>query len=112
MEDKLVEARRVLDKVKDENYVFLNATRGLLLIREGNINEGRRYYNKAMELAKSTDKNLMALVNQKKHLELGRYYIEKGKSREAMKLLKKGLTFKTEQEYYRKKIEGMIRKTV
>ena len=81
MEDKLVEARRVLDKVKDENYVFLNATRGLLLIREGNINEGRRYYNKAMELAKSTDKNLMALVNQKKHLELGRYYIEKGKSR-------------------------------
>lgn len=107
LENRLPEARKVLDKVRDENFVHLNATRGLLLIKEGDIKEGRRYYNKAISLA-GHNRNLATLVDQKKHLELGRYYSEKGNKDEAIRLLRKGASFKTREKYYKNKILKLL----
>lgn len=108
MEDKLPEARHILDRIKEEDNVFLNCTRGLLLIREGSIQEGSRYYNRAKGLVADRDKDLAAMVNQKKYLELGRYYFEKEEPRDAIKLLRKGMSFKTTRPYYRKRIEELL----
>jgi len=109
LEGKLKEARRILDQVKDEVSVFLKATRGLLLVKEGDIHEGRRYYNSAISLANAElNKNLAALANQKKHLEIGKLFLEQGKRKEATRLLKKGLTFKTRENYYKHEIETLL----
>ncbi len=107
MEDKPKEARRVLDKINENDNVHLNATRGLLFLKEGNLNEGRRYYNKAASFTQG-NKNLYSLVNQKKHLEIASYYLNIGKKDVAIQNLKKGLKFHTIEKYYKKKIELLL----
>lgn len=107
MQNQLQKARDILDKVKEENNIYLTATRGLLLIKEGNIDEGRYYYNRAISLA-SNNKNLAALVDQKKHLELARYNLDKGNWKEAIRLLKRGLSFKTKETLFKRKIEQLL----
>lgn len=107
LKGKLEDARLVLDKLKIEDSVHITATRGLLLIKEGNVEEGRRLYNKAIALAGSNH-NLAALADQKKHLELARYYIQKGERKEAIRLLKKGMFFKTKEKYYKERISKLL----
>jgi len=107
LKGNLEDARLVLDKLKVEDSVHITATRGLLLIKEGNIEEGRRLYNKAIVLAGS-DHDLAALADQKKHLELAKHYIQKGERKEAIRLLKKGMVFKTKEKYYKQQISQLL----
>jgi len=109
--DRVADARRVLDQYGDESNPCLKATRGLLLIKEGSLNEGRRWYNQAVEMA-GKDVKLAALVEQKKYLELGRYYMEHGKVREAIRLLKKGLASKASDTRYKNRILKLLESVV
>jgi len=104
---ELAKAREVLDKHKEESHVPLLATRGLLLIKEGNVQEGRRLYNSAVTLA-GNDKGLAALVEQKKNLELGIDCLEKNNKREAIRLFQKGLRYRSREDRYRKKIVELL----
>jgi len=82
MNDEIDKAEEMLKNAKDtENNIFLNATRGLFNIKRGNIEEGRRLYNLAAQLAR--DEILYDLVLQKKYLELGRYYLNYGENKKA-----------------------------
>ncbi len=103
MNGDIAEARKIIDSVESPNDVHLNATRGLLHLREGNAELGRRYYNQAASLSKD-NKNLHSLVNQKKYLELGNYHFERGETKLALQSLKKGKTFNTIEQYYKNSI--------
>jgi tetratricopeptide (TPR) repeat protein len=79
MLDDVRSARKILDKVDDfdrEVEMYLVATRGLLLMKEGNEAEGRRLYNAAARLAK--DPELRTRVIQKKELEIARQAVKRG----------------------------------
>src|SRR5574337_2164896 len=72
MQNDIRAARRILDRIDERNDNFLlTATRGLLLLKEGHLEEGRRHYNLAAKLAPTQP--LRNLVIQKKSLELARY---------------------------------------
>jgi tetratricopeptide (TPR) repeat protein len=76
MDDDVINAKTILEKAKDiTNNVFLTATRGLLEVRNGNLEEGRRLYNLAASMARY-DERLNKEVEQKKNLELARYYFK------------------------------------
>lgn len=77
-------AREILNRLRGlEDNVYVCATRGLLLIREGNVPEGSSLYNRAAELA--DDAGLRALVRQKKNLEVARYWRERGQLGRALR---------------------------
>lgn len=84
MNNEIDKAESILSgKEEITNYVFLNATRGLLNIKKDNIEEGRRLYNLAAKIAEG--RPLHKEVIQKKHLELARYYLlhnEKSKAKD------------------------------
>lgn len=104
-------AREILDKKRISqivNNVFLTATRGLLLVKEGNIQEGQRLYNRARDIARNDD--LKNKVMQKKNLELARYYLDKGNIREAKRLLEKALGYKTITLGYIGEIKKLLEK--
>ncbi len=101
---KLTKAREVLNSVDLSNGLHLTATKGLLLLKEGHLKEGRELYNKAKKLA-GKDKNMANLVEQKKNLELGKFHIEKGKSKTAIRYLTNGLKSKSREKYYRKQLK-------
>jgi len=107
LKGNLSKAREILDNIKNDNEIHLTATKGMLLIKEGNIKEGRNFYNRAITLAGS-NVNLANLVKQKKHLELGAYYSKMGNKREAIRLLKSGLIHKTDKTYYKKQIIKLL----
>lgn len=76
MDDAVTNAKAILEKAKDiTNNVYLTATRGLLEIKNDNIKEGRRLYNLAASLAHYNQK-LSKEVEQKKNLELAKYYLK------------------------------------
>lgn len=98
----LSKAIRIIDGVDFRDSVHLTATLGLLCIKQGNLEEGRKYYNRAAQIAKN-NKELRYLVLQKKELELSLYYLKDGNKKEALKRIKKGLAYKsTEGRYYNK----------
>jgi Flp pilus assembly protein TadD len=69
------EARRVLNSITEvapREELYLAATRGLLEIHDGRLDEGRRLYNRAARLA--GDEGTRNLVLQKKALELAKAY--------------------------------------
>ncbi len=100
-------AREILDRIDEEENPFSAATRGLLLIKEGNIQEGQRLYNRAKELLKSMP-HLVDFVEQKKWLEIGKYYQKIGDSKEAARLLKKATSIKTKHAYFREDAERLL----
>ena len=82
MNNEITKAAEILNKAKDiKDNIFLIATNGLLNIKSGNITEGRRLYNLAAQLA--GNEKLRNLVEQKKHLELARYYLTNGENKKA-----------------------------
>jgi tetratricopeptide (TPR) repeat protein len=88
MNNEVNKAEVILCKVEENtDNVFLNATRGLLNIKKGNIKEGRRLYNWAAELAER--RTLHGDVIQKKYLELARYYLAHDQKNIARDNLKK-----------------------
>lgn len=100
LKGNIAEARNILDKVNAPDNLYITATRGLLLLKEGNIEEGSRLYNIAEAIA-SPNKGLQYLVRQKKYLELARYYYKENKIREAKEYLKKAISLKAKHRHFR-----------
>lgn len=92
------EARQLLDKVLDSESVYLIATRGLLALKENNVHNAERLYNRAAAIAENEE--LRNRVKQKKLLELGKYYFGKNEEKKAKDYLKKVLKIKTKHEIY------------
>lgn len=89
MKGEFIKARTILDSIKkDEDNNFLAATRGLLLLKEGNVKEATSLYNHAMFLS-SNDPFWKEVIRQKKYLELAKFYKEKSKKLETKKCLDK-----------------------
>lgn len=106
LSNNLKAAREILDTVDSGNSVHIIATEGLLYLREDNLEKGRKLYNKAARLA-GQNYNLRSLVLQKKELELSNYFIMKGNKKEALRRIKKGLQYKTIEQYYNEKLKEM-----
>jgi len=88
MNNEVNNADIILHKVEENiNNVFLNATRGLLNIKKGNIEEGTRLYNLAAKFAR--EKPSPGDVIQKKHLELAKHYFSHDQKNRALDNLKK-----------------------
>ena len=100
LNDDVVESRKILDKVNASDNVYINATRGLLLIKEGNLEEGRHLYNMAETIAVQ-DRMLKNLIKQKKYLELAKDFYKKDRIDDAAAYLKKSLPIKTNYRYFR-----------
>ena len=109
LQDKLIEARQILDKIKYDDNVFLTATYGLLLIKEGKLQEGRQAYNNAMAIAFREKKHdVAARVCQKKHLEVAIHYLKEGNKKEVIRNLKKGLKYKSKRIYFEIKLTKLL----
>jgi len=100
MKNDIGKARIILDTVKDvERNVFLTATRGLLLLKEGNVQEGTSLYNRAAFFAQNNPV-LCKEIGQKKNLELARFYYDRDRRADAIKYLKRLLTSKLRSSVY------------
>ncbi len=111
MNDEIDNAKSVLDRVKDvTNNVFLTATSGLLRIKEGDIEEGTKFYNLAAHLA--NNEFLRNQVLQKKHIELARYYLLNNNKDKAKANLKKALSIKTRNNIYTIQADELYQKLV
>jgi len=101
------EAKDILENRRwDKNYIFAIATRGLVRLTEGYVNEGTNLYNQAEKLAWNTE--LRRLVRQKKYVELGRYYLKIGKLEEAQHELNRALSTKPKTNMYRHQAEKLL----
>jgi tetratricopeptide (TPR) repeat protein len=108
MADQHREAREILDGTEEGDAAFyLWATRGLLLIKEGNVEEGASLYNRAEKLAREPREK--KLVQQKKRIELARYWLAKGNTRKAHDLVTSALQIRTNEEIYRLQAERLLR---
>jgi tetratricopeptide (TPR) repeat protein len=106
MKDEIDKARQIIDRVKAQDDIFITATRGLLLIKEGNIQEGQRLYNQAR--SRATHQYTANLISQKKYLETGRYYLKQGNTNEAIRLFKKAVPIKARYNYYRNEAKEIL----
>ena len=103
----ITRAREVLDKVSSEDDKFLYATRGLLLLMEGNLEEGNRLYNFAIKSALK-EGYIKTLIEQKKYLEIGKYYLKRENVKEAQRLLKKAVSMKSKHSYFKDQAEKLL----
>lgn len=97
-------ARIILDQVKDisDNPIMLTATRGLLLLWEGDMEGGERLYKQAETLAfHSGQRNLAISIRQKRHLEMARAYLRSGRIGDALNQQKSGLASTGGERFYR-----------
>ncbi len=100
MKNNINQTRIILDSIKGaERNIFFIATRGLLLLKENNVKEGTSLYNRAIHLAQH-NKKLCELIEQKKHLELSKFYLNKGIKEDAKKYLKRLLSSKLKSSIY------------
>lgn len=100
------EARKLLDHFESVEDVYILATRGLLFLKENNINEAERLYNKSADIAKN--KELQNRVKQKKLLELGKYFLNKDEKRKAYNYFRKALKIKPIGEVYSDQIKELL----
>ncbi len=98
MNDDIESAKKILNKLTSFNGPYLNATRGLLAIKEGNLTEGRRLYNLASQL--TPDLFLQKQIIQKKHIELAKYYIANNNTSIASDNIDKALSVKVQYNVY------------
>jgi len=100
MKNDVKKAKANLDIVKDiKGNVFLTATKGLLLLREGNVQEGTSLYNKAAFLVHDNPV-LHGEVEQKKNLELAKFYYNRGRKRDSSKYIQRLLASKLKSSVY------------
>lgn len=100
-------AREVLDDAQiDHPGPFLTATRGLLLVKEGDLPEGRRLYNQAAKMVRGSE--LRNLIRQKKHLELGRKLLELGETAKAQRELHKVGKYETADQDYLNEAQRLL----
>ncbi|MDH5723796.1 MAG: tetratricopeptide repeat protein [Alphaproteobacteria bacterium] len=109
MKGDIEKGRSVLDSIANRNLLenpHLFATRGLLLIKEGAIEEGAHLYNQAIDLA--PDKETTAQIRQKKNLELARYWLNQGKPEKAKRLLQDILEIESHLDIYKKQASTLL----
>jgi tetratricopeptide (TPR) repeat protein len=100
-------ARQILQRLSDESDpYFLTATRGLLLLREGHVREGSRLYNLAARQA--VDDQTRLLVEQKKWIEIARYWLEDTNLNRARKALASAMKIKVEEQLFRRQLEALV----
>ncbi|MDA2909727.1 tetratricopeptide repeat protein [Nitrospiraceae bacterium AH_259_D15_M11_P09] len=110
MKGELEKGRKILDQIDEHEAIestHVRGTRGLLLIKEHAIQEGARFYNIAIRLAK--DEETKAQVRQKKNLELGRHFLGQGNKARARKLFLEALKIQSDSEVYRRQAEHLLR---
>lgn len=100
MNNEVEKAEKILTKIKDvkDKGVYLNATLGLLMIKSDRLEEGCSYYNLAKRISGSG--GFGKLIEQKKNLELARYYIDKKDLLKAKDLLNKVVFVKVESNVF------------
>lgn len=109
MKGDVEKGRSVLDSIINNDLLenpHLFATRGLLLIKEGAIEEGAHLYNQASNLA--PDKETKAQIRQKKNLELGRYWLNQGKPEKAKRPLQDILEIESHLDIYKKQATVLL----
>jgi len=80
------------DNVPDDVRIMLSATRGLLRLWEGDVEDGILGYRQAEQIAARQGKsNLLGQIRQKMHLELARAYLRQGERDQARREVSKGL---------------------
>jgi len=102
-------AREILDGIKDpkaSNFPYLNATRGLLLLKENSLEEASRYYR--MGISQANDEETRALVRQKKNLEFGRYWLQKENVEQAMGYFRKVISINSFSNIFRTQAEALL----
>jgi len=103
----ITEAKDILENRRwDKEIFFTIATRGLIRLTEGYVNEGTSLYNQAEKLAWNTE--WRRLVRQKKYIELGRYYLEIGKLGEAEREWNRALSTKSKRNIYRNEAAKLL----
>ena len=101
------EAKNILERRRwDKNSFFVTATKGLVRITEGYIDEGIHLYNEAEKIAWNTD--WKRLVRQKKYVELARYYLNNKKLQDAQRELNHALSIKSKTNIYRNQAEKLL----
>lgn len=109
MVDELEKARRVLDRANEQDSpIFLTATRGLLLLKEDNLKEGQRLYNKAASLAKNEE--LRRMIHQKKSIEIAKYYLEQNNRKQAIKFLNSVIKLKTRYSAFQRQARALLQR--
>jgi Flp pilus assembly protein TadD len=109
IQNETAKAREILDNVKAQDNIFLTATRGLLLIKEGDLQEGLHLYNTAKSIAlQNGDEKTATLIEQKKYLELGKYHLRNGNSKEAGRLFKKTVAIKAKYGYFHREAKELV----
>jgi tetratricopeptide (TPR) repeat protein len=108
LQDDKENARNILDSIQGRDEIFVTATRGLLLIKEDNLQEGQRLYNLAKSIAVRKFNPYADLIEQKKNLEVAKYYQSKGNFKEAIRLLRKALSVKAKYDYYRNEAKQLL----
>lgn len=101
MDNDLANARELLAQISNNSdNVFLTATRGLLMLKEGNLEDANRLYDLAATLARGG--TLRMSVLQKKHLELAKYFLENNRQNDGKDNLDKALSIKGGETIYAK----------
>jgi len=107
MSNRTGEAREILERIRGaDDDVYVTATRGLLQIREGNVREGEALYKKAAKLARTRE--LRVLVEQKREVELARYWLEKAESNRSEALLRSALARRTIDDVYTRQAAALF----
>ena len=107
MSNDLENAKRILSKAKNaDDNLYITATKGLLAIKEGNVKVGEKMYGLASTL--TPDMELRKAVNQKKNLELGKYFLGKKDIITATDYFEKAISVKHKQDFYGKQASKLL----
>ncbi len=86
--------------------IVLQATRGLLALKEGDFATAARGYDGAADLANRRGQHTLArTARQKKHLEFARAHLERGENAAAQQEVRRGLAVRGGNDLYRRHLE-------
>jgi len=106
MADRVAPARRIIDELRDiEGPYSLIATRGLLLLHDGDLKEGSRLYNEAARNA--ADGHARALVEQKKWIEVCRYWLKRANFDRAKRALASARKSNAEEDLFMRQMDEL-----
>ena len=108
LQDKIVEGENLLNRIQEDDQIINSipiATRGLQLLRKGEINEGTRLYSEAARLAGNQE--LADMIIQKRELELGKWYLKLGNNQQARRHFEKVIEKKVQDKVFELKAEEL-----